>query len=111
MNNEKILETLYSQPIPSTRIGSIFNAHSYPTKINTTAVVACIMAHTRPGDTIFDGFSGSGATGFAAAFCKDADPELRELVESLLGQVRWGTRNCVLYDVSELATFIQSCAS
>lgn len=106
MNNEKILEMLYSQPISSTRIGSIFNAHSYPTKINTAAVVACIMAHTQPGDTVFDGFSGSGTTGLAAAFCEDSGPELRESVESLLGQVKWGTRNCVLYDVSELATFI-----
>lgn len=106
MNDEKILETLYSQPIPSTRIGSIFNAHSYPTKINITAVVACIMAHTQPGDTIFDGFSGSGATGLAAAFCENSNPELQESIRSVLGQVRWGTRNCVLYDVSELATFI-----
>lgn len=106
MNNEKISGNLYDHPIPSTRIGSIFNAHSYPTKINTTAVVACIMAHTQPGDTVFDGFSGSGATGLAAALCENPDPELRQSVETLLGEVRWGARNCVLYDLSELATFI-----
>jgi DNA methylase len=55
-------DDLYGKPIPSTRRGSIFNAHSYPTKINPATIVACIMAHTGPDDLVFDGFAGSGAT-------------------------------------------------
>ncbi len=99
-------DALYGKPIPSTRRGSIFNAHSYPTKINPATIVACIMAHTEPGDLVFDGFAGSGTTGLAATLCGAPDAELRETVENLLGSVNWAHRDAVLYDISELAAFI-----
>lgn len=104
--HSKNFDALYGQPIPSTRRGSIFNAHSYPTKINPATIVACIMAHTQPGDLVFDGFAGSGATGLAATLCGDPDLELRESVEKLLGTVDWSPREGVLYDIGELAAFI-----
>jgi len=104
----QLLNRLYDHPLPSTRGGVIFNTHNYPTKINTSAVVACIMAHTKPGDLVFDGFAGSGVTGLAATLCDKPDSDLRESVEKILGSATWGSRDCVLYDVSELATFISS---
>ena len=63
----EVLDALYDRPVPSTRSGPLFNAHSYPTKINVAAVVPFIVTHTRPGDLIFDGFAGSGVTGLAAS--------------------------------------------
>jgi hypothetical protein len=104
----QLLNRLYGHPLPSTRGGVIFNTHNYPTKINTSAVVACIMAHTKPGDLVFDGFAGSGVTGLAATLCGKPDSDLTKSVEKILGSVTWGARDCVLYDVSELATFISS---
>ena len=105
-NLAPLLNRLYDQPLPSTRSGVIFNTHNYPTKINTSAVVACIMAHTKPGDLVFDGFAGSGVTGLAATLCGKPDSDLKKSVEKILGSVTWGSRDCALYDVSELATFI-----
>lgn len=107
-NLAHLLNRLYEQPLPSTRGGVIFNTHNYPTKINTSAVVACIMAHTKPGDLVFDGFAGSGVTGLAATLCGKPDPELKKSVENILGSVTWESRDCALYDVSELAAFISS---
>jgi 16S rRNA G966 N2-methylase RsmD len=64
------------------------------------------MAHTNPGDLVFDGFAGSGATGLAATLCGNPDPDLRDSVEELLGDLNWAPRNGILYDISQLATFI-----
>ena len=57
---------LYDNPLPSKRGDPIFNIHSYPTKIDPVAVLTCILAHTEPGETVFDGFSGSGTTAIAS---------------------------------------------
>jgi DNA modification methylase len=103
-----VLDALYGQPVSSTRSGPLFNAHSYPTKINVAAVVPFIVTHTRPGDLIFDGFAGSGVTGLAASLCGNSDPGLKQSTEVILGPVAWGARDCVLYDLSGLATFIST---
>jgi hypothetical protein len=97
---------IYGDPIPSKRAGALFNAHSYPTKINPLAVMACILAHTKPGDVVFDGFAGSGATGLGATLCGHADDSSRAALEARIPDAEWGERNAVLYDVSELAAFI-----
>ena len=102
---EEYFDALYSRPIASTRSGSIFNAHSYPTKINTSAIIPFIVAHTKPGDLVFDGFAGTGSTGLASSLCEDPTAEVQECVETLLGEVAWGPRDCILYDISELAAF------
>lgn len=106
LQDDSVIDLLYERPIHSTRVGPLFNAHSYPTKINPAAIVPFILAHTKPGDVVFDGFAGSGATGIAAVLCDRPDPELRAGVEARLGGVEWGPRTAVLYDVSELATFV-----
>jgi DNA modification methylase len=102
------IQAIYDTPIPSSRTGALFNAHSYPTKINPTAAMACVLAHTDPGDVVFDGFAGSGATGIAAALCGMPDPGSRATLETRIPGVQWGARNAVLYDLSELACFISN---
>lgn len=104
--NMKGIEKLYAGSITSTRKGALFNAHSYPTKINPYAITPFILTHTRPGDVVFDGFAGSGATGIATLLCDSPDRSYKELIEKRLGPVEWGSRDCVLYDISELACFI-----
>jgi DNA modification methylase len=103
---EPALSAIYGEPIPSKRTGVLFNAHSYPTKINPLAVMACILAHTKPGDVVFDGFAGSGATGLGATLCGHVEQPSRAALESRIPSIEWGERNAVLYDLSELAAFL-----
>lgn len=100
---------LYSRPMPSTRGGALYNAHSYVTKINAASIVPFILAHTEPGDTVYDGFAGTGATGLAAALCSRPDEVDKSVMpEALRGEVKWGARRSVLYDVGRLAAFISN---
>jgi len=95
---------------------SIYNAHSYHTKVPHKAVMRYILHYTDPGDIVFDGFCGTGMTGVAAQLCGD-----RKTVESLGYQVkkdgtildkqgevvsRLGARDIVLVDLSPAAAFI-----
>lgn len=57
---------------------SIYNAHSYHTKVPHKAVMRDILHYTEPGDIVFDGFCGTGMTGVAAQLCGD-----KKAVESL----------------------------
>ena len=43
-----------------------YRAHSYHTKVPATAITPFVRAYTRPGETVFDPFCGSGMTGVAA---------------------------------------------
>ncbi len=63
------LGRLYDEPLPASRTGALYTAFPYPTKISPEAIALFIAAHTKPGDTVFDGFAGSGTTGLAALLC------------------------------------------
>ena len=56
-------ETLYRGSLPASRGGHLYRAFPYPTKIAPEAIALFIATHTRPGNTVFDGFAGSGTTG------------------------------------------------
>ncbi|EPV8582708.1 DNA methyltransferase [Morganella morganii] len=102
----------------------IYNAHSYHTKVPHKAIMRYILHYTQPGDTIFDGFCGTGMTGVAAQMCGDREavlslgykvmPDgtiLRE-EEDDNGKIVWktfsklGFRKAILSDLSPAATFI-----
>lgn len=51
----------------------IYNAHSYHTKVPHKAIMRYILHYTEPGDTVFDGFCGTGMTGVAAQMCGERD--------------------------------------
>jgi DNA modification methylase len=69
------------------KTGKIYNAHSYHTKVPYKAITQYIKHFTGTGDLVFDGFCGSGMTGYA---CKETQ------------------RNSILADLSPIATFISS---
>ena len=100
------IEALYGRALPATRSGSLFNAFPYPTKISPEAIALFIATHTQPGDTIFDGFAGSGTTGLAALLCGNPPQKLRDEAQRLGLNVNWGTRNAVLYELGALGAFI-----
>src|SRR3546814_18263236 len=64
-----LCRALYRQPLAAKRTGALYGAFPYPTKISPEAIALYIAAHTKPGDTVFDGFGGSGTTGLAALLC------------------------------------------
>jgi 16S rRNA G966 N2-methylase RsmD len=100
VESSRLIEAVYANPPISTRTGPLFAAHPYPTKINPEAVLAFVLAHTSPGDLVFDGFSGSGSLGLAAALASD------EALVRQLGIGKPGARRFELYDVSSLASMI-----
>ena len=100
------LEVLYGRPLKSTRTGSLYGAFPYATKISPEAIALFIGSHTNPGDTVFDGFAGSGTTGLAALLCEDPPAHLREEADRLGLKVRWGIRNAVLYEIGALGSLV-----
>lgn len=100
------LGRLYSTPIPSRRSGPVYNAFSYPTKIESESIALFIAAHTSPGDTILDVFAGSGTTGVAARLCEKPTAEMRRRAQELGLPVEWGPRHAVLYELSVIGALL-----
>lgn len=99
---------LYKHPIPSTRGGAIYNAFSYPTKIDAETIAIYIAVHTKPGDTVLDPFAGSGSTGVAARLCEAPTPRMLKLAEEAGLRPAWGPRNAVLYELSTVGALLAS---
>jgi 16S rRNA G966 N2-methylase RsmD len=100
------LVALYNRPLPANRTGALYNAFPYATKIAPEAIALFIASHTRPGDTVFDGFAGSGTTGLAALLCENPSRALRDEAQRLGLDVKWGARNAVLYEIGALGAFV-----
>jgi adenine-specific DNA methylase len=98
--------SLYERALPSTRTGALYGAFPYPTKISPEAIALFIAAHTEPGETVFDGFAGSGTTGLGAMLCENPPAALRAEADRLGLKVKWGARNAVLYEIGALGAFI-----
>ncbi len=97
---------LYQHPLKSLRTGPLFSAFPYPTKISPEAIALFIASHTEPGETVFDGFAGSGTTGVAALLCGAPTPQMRDEAKRLKLHVRWGARRAVLYDIGVLGSTV-----
>lgn len=98
----------YDEPIESKRSGPVYNMHSYPTKIDYKSIVKYILYYTKPGDVVFDGFSGTGSTGLAALSCEKIDANLEKELKEKKINVQLGKRKAVITDLSPIATFISS---
>ena len=105
-NYLKQLTPLYHRAMKATRSGSLFSAFPYPTKISPETIALFIAAHTIPGETVFDGFAGSGTTGLAALLCAHPPEDLRKKAEDINISFRWGSRCTFLYEISVLGSFI-----
>lgn len=114
----------YAADVSEGKNDPIYKAHGYHTKVPYQAVMRYILHYTKPGDLIYDGFSGTGMTGIAAQMCGN-----KKSVESLgyeidqIGNIfakdvtnidkhekiafsKLGARNIILNDLSPIATFI-----
>ena len=73
-----------------------YKYHSYPTKVPHKAIIKFINHYTQEGDSVFDGFSGTGMTGLA---CQSSNLSLKE--NRVIAN-----RNVILSDLSPLASFL-----
>lgn len=99
-------DALYTSPVESRRSGALYNAFSYPTKIDPEAIAVFIAAHTLPGDTVLDVFAGSGTTGIAARLCERPTARMMSEVERLGLDVQWGARHAELYEISVIGALL-----
>lgn len=106
MPNLASVSALYRRPMPSTRTGPIFNAFSYPTKIDAEAIALFIACHTRPGDHVLDVFGGSGSTGIAARLCERPTARMQALALEFGVQPQWGRRDATVYELSPLGALL-----
>lgn len=93
---------------------SIYNAHSYHTKVPHKAIMRYLAHYTKPGDIVIDGFSGSGMTGIASQLMgsKHELESMGYFVEDgfiydenkLVGEI--GVRHGILNDLSPAASFL-----
>ncbi len=100
------MNRLYDRPIAAKRTGPLYNAFSYPTKIDPEVIGVFIAAHTVPGDTVLDVFGGSGTTGIAAALCDRPTGRMRHLVQEAGLEVVWGPRTAYVYELSPLGSLV-----
>ena len=100
------LSTLYERPLKAARTGVLFSAFPYPTKISPETIALFIAAHTKPGETVFDGFAGSGTTGIAALLCSNPTEEMKKEAKRLGLKVTWGARRAVLNELGVLGSFV-----
>lgn len=105
-HDEKSLTNLYRLPMQATRSGPLFNAFPYPTKISPETIALFIATHTSPGETVFDGFAGSGTTGLAALLCANPPADLKAEAVRLGLPVQWGARRAVLCEIGVLGSFV-----
>ena len=94
----------FAEDIKESKTDSVYNAHSYHTKVPPRGIIPYILHYTRPGDVVLDPFCGSGMTGVAAQMCVDPPADILEQYPSLKGQI--GTRACILSDLSPAACHI-----
>lgn len=118
-SNEKYHRDPFTADVSEGKNDPIYNAHSYHTKVPHRAIMRYILHYTEAGDTVFDGFCGTGMTGVAAQMCGD-----KTVVESLgyvvknntvyeesdKGELKkvssLGVRHALLNDLSPAASFI-----
>lgn len=96
----------YDAVLPSTRGGPVFCAHAYPTKISPESIALMIASNTRPGDTVFDGFGGSGTTAVAALLCSCPTDEMKRMAKAMGLAAQWGPREAIVCELSGLGSFI-----
>lgn len=96
----------YAADVSEGKGDTIYNAHSYHTKVPYKAIMRYILHYTKPGDVVFDGFCGTGMTGVAAQMCGSNDSQLRYEFEHEDKSIKWGARAAILSDLSPAASFI-----
>lgn len=102
------VEIPLSSDISAGKNDSIFNAHSYHTKIPHKSIIKYLLYYTQPGDIVFDGFSGTGMTAVAASHSEKEDMSIKLDLKKATGfqNIKFGKRNAINSDLSPIASHI-----
>lgn len=100
------MNRLYERPLVARRTGPLYNAFSYPTKIDPEVIAVFIAAHTRPGQSVLDVFGGSGTTGIAAALCDRPTLRMRQMAHDAGLDAQWGPRTAYVYELSPIGALV-----
>lgn len=94
----------YAADVSEGKNNPIYMAHAYHTKVPHPAIMRYILHYTQPGDTVFDGFCGTGMTGVAANLCgsKTAVKAIGEAGGSA------GIRHGICSDLAPIASLISA---
>jgi len=92
----------YAADVSEGKNNPIYMAHAYHTKVPHPAIMRYILHYTQPGDTVFDGFCGTGMTGVAANLC-GSSAEVNALHEK---NAIVGVRHGICSDLSPAASSI-----
>lgn len=104
----------YPDEIKSGKNHSIYNAHSYHTKVPHEITTKFLFYYTQPGDIIIDSFAGTGMTGVGGAFCNNILKESETLHRfrndfvNLDRDLLIGKRNVINVDLSSIASHISN---
>ena len=94
----------FAADIKEGKSNSVYNAHSYHTKVPPRSIIPYILHYTQPGDLVLDVFCGSGMAGIAAQMCANPPADILEQFPELKDRV--GPRVCYLNDLSPAACHI-----
>ena len=92
----------YAADVSEGKNNPVYLAHAYHTKVPHPAIMRYILHYTQPGDTVFDGFCGTGMTGVAANLC-GSSAEVNALHEK---NAIAGVRHGICSDLSPAASSI-----
>lgn len=103
----------YTDGIKEGKNSTIYNAHTYHTKVPYQIIMRYILHYTQPGDIVLDGFAGTGMTGVASTACGNPDIETKSRIENdftnaKLAKPKWGVRHSICGDLSPLCYHISS---
>ena len=103
----------YAYGIKQGKNSTIYNAHSYHTKVPHEIIMRYILHYTQPGDIVLDSFAGTGMMGVAASACGNTDKETKELIENDFAENNlrkpvWGERHAICGDLSPICYHISS---
>jgi DNA modification methylase len=97
----------YLGDISESKEDTLYNLHTYHTKVPPKAIMKKILHYTQPNEIVLDGFSGTGMTGVAAYLCS-----LPHLVKEVTKNTHLenisttGLRKVILNELSPIAAFI-----
>ncbi|HIA3538511.1 TPA: DNA methyltransferase [Bacillus cereus] len=113
--NEEYHREPFAADVSEGKTDAMYTAHSYHTKVPYKAIMRYILHYTNPGDSVLDGFSGTGMTGVAASLC-GSDKVLKEMgfslnsdgsIEDATGFTGTkGARQSIVNDLAPIASFI-----
>jgi predicted RNA-binding Zn-ribbon protein involved in translation (DUF1610 family) len=95
----------FAADVSEGKTDDIYNIHTYHTKVPPKAILNYLLHFTKPGDVVYDAFSGSGMTGVACAMADNTQQSL-DLQLASHGKYKLGKRFCVLSDISVAASLI-----